>query len=274
MGACICPSHCKFQRRFNRHIFLHNQLQLKTDCWLRKGGKKVTVNSFTYIDNDEGEFGAQVEFFGPGTLNPSVIGLTAAGDNGINTITPGIEGVSHMRFLMKGSGAVATATINEEIVRSCWVTTGGFNKTEIRREDASGKKYCTFGGNVGPPPSGALEVNWHETGDPNLDGARFHTNDIHAVRCEDRGSTGPGQPGGKKGLTVDTLVFDCSGRFNNVPGYSCTGFLLDGGEPGGKNGNDPDQIQVIVSQSGAEVARCEGILSGGNVQIHPPVGQL
>ncbi len=239
-----------------------------------KGPGRVTVNDLTYVDNDEGEFGAQVEFYGPGTLNPSIIGLTAVGDNGVNTITPGIEGVTHMRVVLNGSGAVEGATISEEIVRPCWVTTGGFDKGEIQREDASGQKICTFGGNVGPTPSGALEVNWHNTGNPLLDGSRFHTNDLTILQCEDRSATGPGQPGGKKGLVEDTLVFDCNGRFNNVSGYTCTGFLLDGGEPGGKKGNDPDQVQVVVSDAGgAEVARCEGILSGGNVQIHPPVGK-
>jgi hypothetical protein len=234
-------------------------------------GNHVTVNSLTYMDNDEGEFDAQVEFFGPGTLQPSVIGLTATGDNGVNTIAAGIEGVTRMRVVLNGSGAVASVVIDEEIEqRACWVTTGGFNKGEVVREDASGKKICTFGGNVGPPPSGAFEVNWH---DGPLAGSKFHTNDIEAVRCEDRSETGPGQPGGKKGLLEDTLLFECTGKFNKERGYSCTGYLLDGGEPGGKKGNDPDQIQLVVNDSsGTEVARCEGILSGGNVQIHPPVG--
>ena len=88
--------------------------------------------------------------------------------------------------------------------------------------------------------------------------------------CEDRGSTGPQQPGGKKGLEVDTLVFQCTGRFNNETGYTCTGYLLDAGEPHGKNGNSKDEIQLIVRDgSGTEVAACEGELDGGNVQIHP-----
>ncbi len=239
-----------------------------------KGKKAVTVNSLTYVDNDAGEFNAQIEFYGPGTLNPSSVGITPVGDNGVNTLVPGIEGVTHLRFILDGSGALAGVTVGEEVARACWVTTGGFNKGEVERDDPSGKKYCTFGGNVGPPPSGAFEVNWHDTGDPALDGAQFHTNEIQAVACEDRSRTGPGQPGGKKGLVEDTLLFECEGRFNNQGGYTCSGFLLDGGEPGGKKGNDADQIQMVVfDPAGAEVARCEGILSGGNVQIHPPVGQ-
>jgi hypothetical protein len=239
-----------------------------------KGKKNVTVNSITYVDNDAGEFNARLEFFGPGTLDPSTIGLQPVGDNGANTVVPGIEGVTHMRVVLDGSGAVASAVINEDVARSCWVTTGGFDKGEVTRDDPSGQKICTFGGNVGPPPSGAFEVNWHNTGDPALDGAKFHTNGITAIGCEDRSDTGPGQPGGKKGLVEDTLLFECAGSFNNQSGFTCSGFLLDGGEPGGKKGNDPDEIQLVVfDSSGAEVGRCEGILSGGNVQIHPPVGK-
>jgi hypothetical protein len=237
-------------------------------------GKSVTVNDVSYVDNDEGEFSAQIEFFGPGTLNPSVVGLTPVGDNGANTLQVGIEDVTSMRVVLDGSGAVEGVTIEEELARPCWVTTGGFNKGEVTRQDASGQKICTFGGNVGPPPSGAFETNWHNTGDPSLDGARFHTNAIRAVACEDRSATGPGQPGGKKGLEEDTLLFECDGRFNNEPGFTCEGFLLDGGEPAGKKGTDPDEIQLVVYDAAdREVARCEGILSGGNVQIHPPVGQ-
>jgi hypothetical protein len=234
-------------------------------------GKDVTVNSITYIDNDEGEFDAQLEFFGPGTLNPSTIGITAVGNNGVNTITPGISGVKRMRVVLNGSGGLDNIVINEEVRRACWVTLGGFDKGEVAREDASGKKICTFGGNVGPPPSGALEVNWH---DGPLAGSQFHTNAITAVRCEDLGTSGPQQPGGKKGLVEDTLFFDCTGLFDHEEGFTCSGFFQDGGEPAGKKGNDPDRIQVVVFDgSSTEVARCEGLLSGGNIQIHPPVGK-
>lgn len=178
--------------------------------------------------------------------------------------------------------AVEGIVIEEEVVRPCWVTTGGFNNADV--EGPSGQKTCTFGGNIGPPPSGALEVNWHETTGGLLNGAKFHTNDIQAVKCEDRSSTGPGQPGGRRGLAEDTLLFTCTGKFNNQPGFTCDGFLLDGGEPQGKRGRDHDQIRFVVRDSaGAVVATCGenfrvddplagSELHGGNVQIHPPVG--
>lgn len=232
----------------------------------RNGKGRVTVGSLTYMDNDEGEFGAQIELFG--SFPPKFIGLPAVGDNGVLTIPIAQEDVSLMRVVLNGSGAVTSVVINEEVPRPCWVTLGGFDKGT--NTDASGKKICTFGGNVGPPPSGAFEVNWH---DGPLAGSQFHTNDIEAVECTNMGSTGPQQPGGKKGLEVDTLFFTCTGLFNHQSGYTCDGYFKDAGEPAGKKNNDRDEINFAVRDSGGGVvAECTGDLEGGNIQIHPPVG--
>jgi len=243
---------------------------LEFDFSALKGGGKgtATINSVTYIDNDEGEFNAQIEMFGP-DIPDQFIALTSVGDNGMNTIFGiGVDGVQLLRIVLNGSGAVGSVVFNEEVQRPCWVTLGGFRTAEV--ESAAGPKQCTFGGNVGPPPNGALEVNWH---DGPLEGQRFHTNDIQAVVCLDSGSTGPQQPGGKKGLEVDTLVFECNGLFNNMPGYTCAGEFVDGGEPAGKKGNDRDRIEVMILNSDEDVvAECIGELAGGNIQIHPPVG--
>jgi hypothetical protein len=230
------------------------------------GKGTVTLGSLTYMDNDEGEFGAQIELFGK--FPPKFIGLPAIGDNGVLTIPIAQEDVSRMRVVLNGSGAVTSVVVNEEVPRPCWVTLGGFDKGT--NTDASGKKICTFGGNVGPPPSGAFEVNWHEGP---LAGSQFHTNDIEVLECTDEGSTGPQQPGGKKGLKVDTLWFDCAGQFNHESGFTCDGYFKDSGEPAGKNANDRDEINFMVRNSSDDiVAECTGDLEGGNVQIHPPVG--
>ena len=248
-------------------------------------GKGVTVNSVTYLDNDEGEDNAMILFYGPGTLDPSSFGLDALGDNGVLTLTPGIAGVDRMRVVLDGSGAVTTVVVEEEIERPCWVTLGGFNKDTGTVSDAAGQKYCTFGGNVGPPPSGSFEVNWHNTGDPILDGSKFHTNAIVVDHCEDV-TDGPGQPGAKKGLVDDTLFFNCDeGKFNGESGYTCLGFFQDNKEPQGKKWNTNDKICLEVrDSSGGFVASCgmgcdpadpiDGgtVLVGGNVQIHPCLG--
>jgi len=237
--------------------------------YFKKNGKgTATVGSLSYMDNDEGEFGAEIELFGPSFPGTQFIALPPVGDNGVNEIPIALEGVSHMRVTLNGSGAITGMILNEEVERPCWVTLGGFDKGT--NTDASGKKICTFGGNVGPPSSGAFEVNWH---DGPLAGSVFHTNDIEAIECVDMGSTGPGQPGGKKGLEVDTLFFECDGLFNHLPGYTCDGYFKDSGEPHGKKFNDRDEINFTVRNGGGSVvAECTGDLEGGNVQIHPPVG--
>ena len=246
---------------------LRGQQFLEFDFSNIKGGGTVTVNSVTYVDNDAGEFSAHIEMFGPKIPN-QFIALTPVGDNGVNTIDGiGVDGVRLLRVFLKGSGSVASVVIEEEVVRPCWVTLGGFQSAGV----TSGPKQCTFGGNVGPPPNGALEINFHAGP---FDGFQFHTTDIQAVECIDMGSTGPGQPGGKKGLEVDTLFFDCTGRLNNVDGFTCTGFFKDAGEPQGKKGNDFDRIEVEIRDAFDDVvASCIGDLDGGNIQIHPAVGQ-
>ena len=247
-----------------------------------KGKGGVTVNSFSYLDNDEGEENAMVFFYGPGTLNPSSFGLDALGDNGVLTLTPGIAGVERMRVVLDGSGAVTSVVFEETVERPCWVTLGGFSKDTGTVSDQAGQKYCTFGGNVGPPPSGSFEVNWHEAGD--LSGSKFHTNAIVVDHCEDL-TEGPGQPGGKKGLVDDTLFFTCDdGKFDGEAGYSCRGFFQDSGEPQGKKSNAHDTICMeVTDSSGGVVGRCglgcnaeDGTsgspLIGGNVQNHPCLG--
>lgn len=230
------------------------------------GKGTVTVGSLTYMDNDESEFDAQIELFG--NFPPKFIALEPLGDNGVLTIPIAQEDVSRMRVVLNGSGAVTSVILNEDVPRPCWVTLGGFDKGT--NTDASGKKICTFGGNVGPPPSGAFEVNWH---DGPLAGSQFRTHDIEAVECIDMGSTGPQQPGGKKGLEVDTLFFECTGLLNHESGYTCDGYFKDAGEPAGKKGNNRDEINFTVRDAGGSVvADCTGDLEGGNVQIHPPVG--
>ena len=94
------------------------------------------------------------------------------------------------------------------------------------------------------------------------------------MECSDNGSTGPQQPGGKKGFEIDRLDFECDGRFNNQTGFTCSGYFIDAGEPQGKKGNDRDFISVMIADSGGNpVAKCEGDFEGGNIQIHPPVGK-
>jgi len=176
----------------------------------------------------------------------------------------GLPGVDHLTIRLGGSGALAAVTVDTDEPRSCWITTGGFHNAGVQ----AGSKTCTFGGNVGPPASGAWEVIDHETGD------NFHSNDVMITNCEVIDHTGPGQPGGKKGFDVNLAEFAGTGRLNGVDGFSFTGFVIDGGEPAGKKNNQTDEFGLVATNGAGEVVfDCTGELDGGNVQIHPPVGK-
>ncbi len=223
----------------------------------------VTVNSITYLDIEleQGEGGAFVEFWRPGQP-VSMLGLDPTGDNGVATLENiGLDGVSHMRVTLNGSSAIANVLLGAGTARTCWITTGGFQNAGV----ASGGKDFTFGGNVGPPPSGSWQVVDHKTGD------KFHSHDVHIVECLEIERTGPGQPGGKKGLTVNKATFEGVGRLNGVAGFPFEGFVIDAGEPAGKKGNDKDHFSITVHDPAtwAVVFQASGDLDGGNVQIHP-----
>jgi len=229
----------------------------------KKGGT-VTIDSITIMDVEvaEGEVPALIELSGPGIL-PSTISVFDMGDNGVATVNGiGVSGVSNLRVNVKGSSALVGVIFNENTPRHCWITTGGFQNAGVQ----AGSKDFTFGGNVGPPPSGSWQVVDHNTGD------KFHSNDVHIVDCIVIDGTGPGQPGGKKGFKINQAFFEGTGRLNGVSGYPFTGFVIDRGEPSGKQGNDKDEFQIVVRDpnTDAVVFEASGPLDGGNVQIHPP----
>lgn len=231
-----------------------------------KGNKKttVTINSLTFmdVDADEGEGGTFVELSGP-SLPTNLIGIPSTGDNGVATISGiALSGVNLMRVNFNGSGAFVGSFINEDQPGDCWFTFGGFQNAGIQ----SGGKDFTFGGNVGPPPSGSIEVVDHNTGD------NFHSNDVYIVECFIVPGTGPQQPGGKKGFKTNAARFAGTGRLNGEYTFDFTGMVIDAGEPGGKKANDPDFFEIEVTDpldGDAVVFFASGFLDGGNVQLHP-----
>lgn len=231
--------------------------------------KGVTVDSITLMDIefDENESPAEVILtrkFGP----PVVFTQVDTGDGGVATIMDiGIEGVLNMRVKVKGSSALAAITFDEpETTRACWATFGGFESAFTGPSD---DKIASFGGNVGPPPSGHLNIVKHLTGE------HLRVPDVvveSCVRdeaiCPNSGGNSPGQPGGKKGFDINVLNFVGTGDLDGAS-VAVTGKLVDCGEPGGKKGNDADLFEVLVNGAVFISDR----LGGGNVQLHPPVGQ-
>ena len=233
---------------------------------IAKNGKgTVTFNGITIMDIERKEVvgGDALQLTGPGGLDAK-FSIPETGNNGVVVLDGfALEGVSNMVVLLNGSGAIENVLVDEEAPGVCWITTGGFTAAVID----SGNGKMSFGGNVGPPPSGALEVIDHAIE------LNFHSNDVEIVECLTIGTTGPQQPGGRKGFTIDKATFAGTGRVNGVDGFCFNGYVIDAGEPHGKNNNDSDQISVEVTDcAGGVVYANSGALIGGNVQIHPPVG--
>jgi len=269
----------------------------------------VTVNSVTIVDVErgQGEAGTFVEFFTNGS--PTVTDMVAippTGNNGIAEIKNlKLENVDSMVVNLNGSAAILSVIFGSSEKGVCWSTSGGFQNAGFQ----SGGKDFTFGGNVGPPPSGVWEVVDHNTGD------NFHSNDVEVVEClVIEALTGPRQPGGKKGLEDNLLLFKGTGRLRKgdgttTNGHPFQGCVIDSGEPPGKQGLDKDYFEIVVCDNaetlcpfssgvcsinttsadleptgpqdacnaliaGADpvvFAAC-GALDGGNFQIHPPTG--
>ncbi|MFQ5775233.1 MAG: hypothetical protein ACE5GS_12000, partial [Kiloniellaceae bacterium] len=264
----------------------------------------VTVNSITIMDveAEQGEAGTFVEFFTSGSSVPTdLVAIPPTGDNGVVEIKNiKLDNVDRMTVNFNGSGAMLSAVFGAKEAGVCWTTTGGFQNAGFQ----AGMKDFTFGGNVGPPPSGVWEVVEHTSGD------NFHSNDVEVIECNvlDDGFSGPEQPGGKKGFEENRLLFKGTGRLREAAtgvvtdGLPFRGCVIDAGEPAGKQGLDTDFFEIVVCTSGtceftsglctAQTAAdlppdpqavCDGLadpvfaacaaLDGGNVQIHPPTGK-
>lgn len=235
---------------------------------IKKGkSSTVTIESITIVDVDleEGEAPGQIIFTGP-SIPQATIAVFDTENGGVATIDGiGLSGVDNVRVEVLGSSAFAEIVYNESQPGTCWITTGGFHNAGVQ----SGGKDFTFGGNVGPPPSGSWQVIDHNTGD------NFHSNNVMITDCIEIEGTGPGQPGGKKGFVINQAFFEGTGRLNHVDGYPFTGFVVDRGEPSGKQENQKDQFHIEVRdpQTNVIVFETDFLLDGGNVQIHPPTGK-
>jgi hypothetical protein len=229
----------------------------------------VTINAVTFqdIDFDEGESPAQVTFTVPGSP-PSTISQVDTEDGGVATIPViGLSGVTQMMVEVKGSSAFAGFIYDEpKAPRACWATFGGFDSAFVGPE---GQKIASFGGNVGPPPSGHLNIVKHETGEHlKIADVEVESCVVDDQICANSGDNSPGQPGGKKGFDINVLNFVGTGDLDGVA-VDISGSLIDCGEPGGKKGNDADYFEVNVNGNEFVSDR----LGGGNIQLHPPVGK-
>jgi hypothetical protein len=164
------------------------------------------------------------------------------------------------------------------------VTGGGFIIAASLTPAAPADGHDNFGGNAKPMKDGSIKGHWnhvdHGTGNHALGRPEY-------IYCRHVDEPGPGQPGGKKGLTANQVYFGGHARFRVndqwADGYWFDVVAKDHGEPGSvpkpsKNGGMVDtyhfSIRKIVDpqnlQSGTLVYETKGDLVGGNIQIHPP----
>jgi hypothetical protein len=158
-----------------------------------------------------------------------------------------------------GGESAAIDTLNFTPPAGCWLTSGGW----LNAWTGKGKQTrYSFGGNVGPPPSGSWEHQDH------VSGQNFHSNDAYIVECYNDGGAGPGNPKAKPNVAL----FAGTGRLKAAGGNWEDGFcfeaqVIDRGEPGR---HDEYAIEVTDCSGTTFIKHSSAKLSGGNIQIHPP----
>ena len=165
----------------------------------------------------------------------------------------------------------------------CWVTGGGFIVGPNVTTGAEPDGHDNFGGNAKPMRDGRIQGHWnhvdHGTGNHAKGTPEY-------IVCRHVDEPGPGQPGGKKGFTMNQVYFGgpAEWRTNDTwaSGYWFDVVAKDHGEPGSvphaKNGGMPDTYHFTIrlmddpekKVSGAIVYETKGELEGGNIQMHPP----
>ena len=170
----------------------------------------------------------------------------------------------------------------------CWVTGGGFIEGASIVPAGPVDGHDNFGGNAKPMKRGDVSGHWnhvdHGTGNHALGRPEY-------ITCRTTDGSGPGQPGGKKGLTANQVYFGGHARWRTATtatwsdGYWFDVVAEDHGEPGntsakGGGAHDADSYHFTLRQmsdptgkiSGAVVYETRGALVGGNIQIHPSNG--
>jgi hypothetical protein len=168
----------------------------------------------------------------------------------------------------------------------CWVTGGGFIvEASIVPKAAEADGHDNFGGNAKQMKKGGVQGHWNHVDHGTKNHAKGKPEYIY---CRHVDEPGPGQPGGKKGFTMNQIYFGgpAEWRSNDAwsDGYWFDVVAKDHGEPGSqpspKNGGMVDTYHFTIRKmddaankvSGPIVYEVKGGLVGGNIQMHPPNG--
>mgnify|MGYP000883691108 CR=1 FL=1 len=167
----------------------------------------------------------------------------------------------------------------------CWVTGGGFIVADSVVPAAPADGHDNYGGNAKPMKKGYVSGHWNHVDHGTGNHAKGRPEYIF---CRHVDEPGPGQPGGRKGLTSNQVYFGGHAEWREAAtgawadGYWFDVVAKDHGEPGSqpsaKNGGMVDTYHFTIRKmsdpaaqtSGAIVYETKGPLVGGNIQIHPP----
>lgn len=146
----------------------------------------------------------------------------------------------------------------------CWVTGGGFVDSNDGKDN--------FGGNAKPMKDGRVQGNWNHVDH----GGGHHAQGKPAyIVCRHVDGAGPGQPGGKKGFTMNQVYFGGPASWDLEEGHWFDVVAKDRGEPGREDTYHltvRKMVDLTTMTSGAVVYEVSGTLGGGNIQMHPPNG--
>ncbi len=179
----------------------------------------------------------------------------------------------------------------------CWITGGGFIIAPNDQTGAppDGNGHDNFGGNAKGMKDGSVKGHWNHVDHGTQNHSKGRPQYIY---CRHVDEPGPGQPGGKKGFTMNQAYFggpaewrDAASGLGFQTGYWFDVVVKDHGEPGSvphaKNGymvdtyhftirkmDDPVNLVSgkIVYEVGRGGNKASGGLVGGNIQLHPPNG--
>lgn len=176
----------------------------------------------------------------------------------------------------------------------CWVTGGGFIVSKNNLTGAAADGHDNYGGNAKPMKDGRIQGHWNHVDHGTKNHAKGKPEYIVCRKIADE--PGPAQPGCKKGYCMNQVYFGGHAEWRDhakgvwESGYWFDVVAKDHGEPGSqphaKNEGFPDTYHFTIRKiddanaqaSGTvvyEVGRDsvkggDGIIVGGNIQIHPP----
>jgi hypothetical protein len=250
-------------------------VRCETSVQSAPAGADITITGFARNDGDRP---ADITLTVDGqsqTFNGVAPGVEVRLDR--QTTMPECEGGQSISFNVSATATNDCGTSNEATTSCsiecqsglcCWLTFGGHENGLIK----SGNKDNTFGGNVGPPPSGSWQ---HIQRNGKEEVFNFHSHDAHVVSCGDNGGEGPCHPAGEANVIfiAGTGKYSINGGSREFDAYF-DAQIDDNGEPGNwpdRNGcGTPDHyiLHVYNAETNELVFEVDDFFSGGNGQIH------